>query len=168
VTHGILRTQGPVLSGNFLPGRNTFGMTWNANGVSLRLPTEPTTLCVRGKHDALQLLAVYPDGSGTWAPVSQLSSTKRRTGLGAAAALADLDGQGPPELLTSAADWSSSKDEVRLYHSMEADTPSAAASLPGPALVMTPAKLDGKSEQVVVGIWLAGNTGELWRVGRPP
>jgi hypothetical protein len=111
-------------------------------------------------------LTVFPDGT---ASLWRGAEAGRLNGAGAASTLADLDGDGTPEVFLSSTRFFPDGDPLRVVSlaSAEAQQPGPSAlwegSTPrGRALVATAADLDGdRSEEVLLGVWLSDGTGEL-------
>ncbi len=136
-------------------GMNVFERTAVVGGRTVELPAPFTTASSRGANT----LVVFPDGVATL-----VDSPARITGAGAAAALADLDGDGTPEAFLSSARYAVDGDEVKVVALAQlGSAPLWQGSTPrGRAIVALGADLDGdKAEEIVVGVWLPDGTGEL-------
>ncbi len=151
------------------PGLNRFLPEIQVGGRGARMPTGFQASSTRGGVT----LVVWPDGTGT--VTRQFPPGGRLGDVGCGSALADVDGDGAPELLVSTARTSGDVDELRLLslsvaeglaanaQSTRSTTPSWQATLKGRVLVMTGADLDGDGgEEFVFGTWLMDGTGELW------
>lgn len=110
-------------------------------------------------------LVVLPGGAGTWVRgFPAASSGDTVSPIGAGSALCDVDGDGAPELVASAAGYAPEPDELRVY----ADGPwGSPPRWQGPvargrALHVTGAHLDrDRAQEVLVGSWLPDGTSEL-------
>ncbi|MCY1021267.1 FG-GAP repeat domain-containing protein [Pyxidicoccus sp. MSG2] len=162
---------GPGERGSFVPGQTAFAPEVRlADGRTLTVTAPFTT----ASFSASRLLFVHPDGSASlYARAGAAPS--RLTGLGAGSALGDVDGDGPPELLTTSPQLQPSPDVLRVFAS-NGDDPTAHEPLwqgalpPGRALYVVTADLDGdKRREVVVGLSKPDGTGELFllRHGAP-
>jgi hypothetical protein len=121
-----------------------------------------------------RMLFVHPDGSASLYP-RPTAPPVRIQGLGAGSALGDLDGDDTPELITTAPQLFPAPETVRVY-ALTGDDPTThsplwQSTLPaGRALLVTTADLDqDKQREVLVGVWHADGTGEvfLMRQGAP-
>jgi hypothetical protein len=121
-----------------------------------------------------RMLFVHLDGSASLY-LRPTTPPVRIQGLGAGSALGDLDGDGTPELITTAPQLFPSPDVVRVY-AITGDDPTAhsplwQSTLPsGRALHLVTAELDGDNRrEVLVGLWHPDGTGEvfLMRQGAP-
>jgi hypothetical protein len=121
-----------------------------------------------------RMLFVHLDGSASLFP-RPATPPVRIQGLGAGSALGDLDGDGTPELITTAPQLFPSPDVVRVY-ALTGDDPTAhgplwQSTLPsGRALHVVTADLDTDNQrEVLVGLWHPDGTGEvfLMRQGAP-
>jgi hypothetical protein len=107
------------------------------------------------------------DGAGTLSVGTLASPPGKLSGLGAGSALADLDGDGRPELVTSSPKLAPEVDELRAYalngnvlgpelwHT--ADLPKGAR-----VLQVAAADVDGDgTDELIVGMWLPDGTSEI-------
>lgn len=177
---------------------------WRANGVVEALVTGPITVTPRpgfssfqpdfswaGKQtkwpDALSQLSlsgtlalgVTPGGS---ASVSRgVSVTNAVTGVGSGSAIADLDGDGTPEVVVTTARTIGESDEVRVlslgaFESVQTRSgPASEATalwqrkLDGRAVVAAAGDVDGDAvDEVVLGLWRDDGSGELLLLRRTP
>lgn len=151
------------------PGFNRFSPDLVWSGKALALPAPPQAVSARGAV----ALAVFGDGSAvvlrTAAPASRFSA------VGAGSALADLDGDGTPEVVVSTPKLTVDGDEVRVMTAAAAEALQArsgsALEAPvwwqgttprGRVVVAAGGDLDGDgSDEAILGSWLADGTGEL-------
>lgn len=178
--NGALRSQGAqesiTLDGftaRLEPGLNRFLPESQYAGKPVRTPAGFQAVSVRGPV----MLFVWPDGTASLS--RQLPPAGRLADVGCGSALADVDGDGVPEVLVSSARTSGDADELRLLplplaEGLAANVQSVRsapavwqAPLKGRALVMTGADLDGDgAEEFVFGTWLSDGSGELWLARR--
>lgn len=152
------------------PGLNTFAAEVRLGDKPLALPGTPQSV---GASKGVRLFQFASGG---------VSLTRTETvppvaiDSGSAAALADLDGDGTPEVLTSTREAFPRLELLSVYalRDLEAPAPDGTATLwrgplpRGRALVATGCDLNGDGkEEVVVGAWLEDGTGELSVVGVP-
>jgi hypothetical protein len=150
------------------PGFNRFlpEVTWAGKAVTL-----PAALQAVSVFGALALV-VYPDGTASLPRGA--APTARLVGVGSGSALADLDGDGTPELVLSSTRTVGVEDEVRVLTLAEADalaarqglvveaSPAWQQPLAGRALVAASGDLDGDgADETVLGTWLSDGAGEL-------
>jgi hypothetical protein len=150
------------------PGFNRFqpALTWA--GKPLSFPAPPQAVSVSG---ALALV-VFPDGTASLP--RGVAPTAKLGGVGSGSEIADLDGDGTPELVVTSARTSGVADEVRVLSLAEADalaargglvveaTPLWQQPIAGRAVVAASGDLDGDgADEVVFGTWAADGTGEL-------
>ncbi|XXF80241.1 VCBS repeat-containing protein [Myxococcaceae bacterium GXIMD 01537] len=163
---------GPTERGAFTPGQTTF--TPEVKLAEARALTVPAPF-TSASFAPPRLLFVHPDGSASLYPRPS-AAPARLSGLGAGSALGDLDGDGTPELLTTSPLLQPTPDSLRVYALGPDGTPQEheplwqGALASGRALYVTTADLDGdKRREVVVGLWRADGTGELYllRQGAP-
>ncbi|MBN1208631.1 MAG: VCBS repeat-containing protein [Myxococcaceae bacterium] len=121
-----------------------------------------------------RMLFVHPDGTASLYPRATTPPVHLQ-GLGAGSALGDLDGDGTPELITTAPELFPAPDVVRVY-ALTGDDPTSHAvlwqsALPaGRAIQVVTADLDKDYQrEVLVGLWHPDGTGEvfLMRQGAP-
>jgi hypothetical protein len=121
-----------------------------------------------------RMLFVHLDGTASLYPRATTPPI-RIQGLGAGSALGDLDGDGTPELITTAPQLFPAPDAVRVY-ALTGDDPTAhsvlwQSALPaGRAIHVVTADLDKDNHrEVLVGVWHPDGTGEvfLMRQGAP-
>lgn len=157
-------------------GLNLFEKQITVGGRALELPAPFTATSSR----AGTTLVVYPDGTAQLFDAAVPAT--RFSGAGAASALADLDGDGKPELLLSSTRFSCDGDELKVLSlgaalALQARSASApeATSLwqgttpRGRALTALGADLDADhTEELLIGIWLPDGTGELLVARRTP
>jgi hypothetical protein len=150
-------------------GLNVFERGLTLSGKMIELPGPFTTTSTRGATT----LIVYPDGSAMLSD-GTLPST-RLGGAGAGSALADLDGDGVPEVLLSSTRYACDGDELKVLSltqalALQARSASAVespvlwsgATPRGRTIAALSADLDGdKVDEVVLGVWLSDGTGEL-------
>ncbi len=142
--------------------------TWSSTAG---LPRAFTTLVTFTGVGGPELLAVFPDGSAQWR--ADLSAPEPRVvelrGLGAGSTLADVDGDGYAELVTSEPDFLPSPEVLRV---LKAPTLTGAGTgepvrfrkeLPrGRVLQIAGADLDGQGAQaLIVAVWLPDGSTEL-------
>ena len=150
-------------------GLNVFERTVVLSGRAVELPAPFTSAASRGSV----ALVVYADGSGML--LEGTVPATRFTGAGAAAAMADLDGDGTPEVLLSSPRYAVDGDDLKVLSLAQAQALQARAGSAalftglwqgttprGSAIVALGADLDGdKNEELVIGVWLPDGTGEL-------
>ncbi len=176
---GTLRPLGPLDTAplgateraTFSPGQTTFTPEVRlGEGRPLSVPAPFTSASITPPR----MLFIHPDGSASLY-LRPTSPPVRVQGLGAGSALGDLDGDGTPELITTAPQLFPSPDSVRVY-ALTGDDPTAhtplwQTTLPaGRALHVVTADLDrDRQHEVLVGLWHADGTGEvfLMRQGAP-
>ena len=155
----------------FTPGQTNFAAEVRlGEGRLLAAPAPFTSASIVPPR----MLFVHPDGSGSLYP-RPTTAPVRIQGLGAGSALGDLDGDGTPELITTAPQLFPSPEVVRVY-ALSGDDPTTHSPLwqstlaTGRALHVTTADLDqDKQREVLVGVWHSDGTGEvlLMRQGAP-
>jgi hypothetical protein len=152
-----------------LPGLNVFERQVLLNGRSVELPGPLTAVSSRGGLT----LTVYPDGTAMLLDGGVAAS--HFSGAGAASTLADLDGDGTPEVLLSSTRYAVEADplsvislaqaqalQARSASALEASTLWQGVTPHGRAIVALAADLDqDKVDEVVLGLWLPDGTGEL-------
>ncbi len=151
------------------PGLNVFDKQISLGGKSVDLALPLTAVSSRGAV----ALGVFPDGSA--ALLHAAMPPTRFTGAGAASTLADLDGDGVPEVFLSSTRFSTDADPLQVVSlaTAEALQSHAGSAVEGPALwqgatphgralIAVAADLDADHcEEVVLGLWLSDGTGEL-------
>ncbi len=176
---GMLRSLGALDTvplganerGTFTPGQTTFAPDVRlGEGRLISVPAPFTTASILPPR----MLFIHLDGSASLYP-RPTAPPVHIQGLGAASTLGDLDGDGTPELITTAPQLFPSPDMVRVYQ-LAGDDPTGHGILwqsalpPGRALQVVTADLDGdKQREVLVGLWHPDGTGEvfLMRQGAP-
>jgi len=154
-----------LLSGKWVPGENLISVDvqrWNAPG-----PFHSLAVFEGGRTDAV---AVLPGGAGARVRgFPAAGSGEILTGIGAATALFDVDGDGTPELATSSAAFGPELDELRVY----VDGPWGAppkwqlAVARGRVMAAAAARLDReRAQQLLLGTWLPDGTSELLVIRR--
>lgn len=151
--HPVVTAGATRLEGTWTPGQNTF-----------RLPALPAPVVHAATFlgaTGAQLLAVMPDGTGSWLWLDSARAPVPLASLGAASALVDLDGDGHPELATTSADFLPRPDAVRVTDAGQ----TVLWEVPlerGRILQLVPADLDGdRQPELVAGVWLPDGTAEL-------
>ncbi|MDQ3262673.1 MAG: VCBS repeat-containing protein, partial [Myxococcota bacterium] len=141
------------LEGTWTPGQNTF-----------RVPPLPAPVVHAATFlgaSGSQLLAVMPDGTGSWLWLDSSRAPVPLASLGAASTLVDLDGDGHPELATTSADFLPRPDAIRVTDAGQ----TVLWEVPlerGRILQLIPADLDGDGQpELVAGVWLPDGTAEL-------
>jgi hypothetical protein len=157
-----------------VPVRLAAGLNLFEKGPAASVPF--TTLSSRGGVT----LVVFPDGTAGFTRSGPVAG--HFSGAGAASTLADLDGDGTPEVFLSSTRFFPDGDplQVLALSSAEAMQARTGQSLEGPALwqgatprgraiVATAADLDGdKAEEVLLGVWLPDGSGEVLVAHRIP
>ena len=157
--------------GTFTSGQTTF--TPDVRLAESRILTVPAPFTTASLAPP-RMLFVHLDGSASLY-ARPTSPPLRIQGLGAGSALGDLDGDGTPELITTAPQLFPAPDVVRVY-SLTGDDPTTHGMLwqsvlpPGRAFQVVTADLDKDNHrEVLVGLWHSDGTGEvfLMRQGAP-
>ena len=159
----VARVGDGALMGAFSPGQNGFAAVL-ASGSA---PAPFTAASVHSAPGGFAFLFVMADGAGTLSVGTLASPPGKLSGLGAGSALADLDGDGRPELVTSSPRLAPEVDELRAYalngnvlgpelwHT--ADLPKGAR-----VLQVAAADVDGDgTDELIVGMWLPDGTSEI-------
>jgi len=167
--------------GTFTPGQNTFDSEIYFDQKRDRYADHPFSalsfsdgpLSSRdSRSDAaadgggsLQSVIVFPNGSGLWKnAASRQNDSWRLSGLGAATALVDIDGNRLPDLVTTTALYNPERDELRVLQGgpIEPATRWRGPIPRGRALQMVAASNGmGNPQHVVLGVWLPDGSGEL-------
>jgi hypothetical protein len=153
-------------------GKNTFAPGLLADGAeALALPRPFTFLSSAATPSGQEVLAVLPDGTALWrSDTGPGARTLELSGVGAGAALVDLDGDGHPELVTSEAAFSPSPEVLRVLRAPSLGASSSAAEavrfrkeLPrGRILQVAGADLEGTgAKSLIVAVWLPDGGTEL-------
>lgn len=158
-----------------LPGLAAFasGSTWNSQ--PLALPGPIVQVSWRGPH----VLLVMGDGAGV--VLKEPGPAGRVSGVGSGSALADLDGDGTPEVLLTSPRTIGDADQLRVvalgaFLATQARR-GAATELPellkrtlgGRAVVAAAGDLDGDGrDEVILGVWRSDGSGELLLVRGTP
>ncbi len=168
----LARLGDDPLLGRHDAGRTTFAPTLTRNGTpAMALPRAFTTLTSYVGAGGPELLAVFPNGAGHWR--ADLTAAEPRSlelrGLGAGTALADVDGDGYAELVTSEPHFAPNPEALRV---LRAPALAGAASLDsvrfrkelarGRILQIAGADLDGqRAHSLIVAVWLPDGSTEL-------
>ena len=173
---GTLKAAGPVdelsLDGvgvRLVAGLNAFAAEASWFGKPLTLPAPLTATNTRAG------VCLFLFANGTGAVTRGAPPTSVFSGAPSAAVIADVDGDGIPELVATSAHFFPDGDEIRVIPiaaveaiaaragSLAEGTPVWSGSTPrGRVLVAAAGDLDGDgAEEVVLGSWLADGTGEL-------
>lgn len=157
------RSGDAEVRGMLQPGLNSFApeLVFGPK-QTVRAPAAFTTASFFGGPERAWSLWVYPDGRATLMEGGEERAAL--TGLGAGSALADLDGDGRPELVTSSAQHLADPDELRVRSIGAAESTALwkGSALRGSVLQIAPADLDGdQAPELVLGVWLPGGGAEL-------
>ncbi|HYQ82145.1 MAG TPA: VCBS repeat-containing protein, partial [Anaeromyxobacteraceae bacterium] len=152
--------------GAFLPGKPTLADQFGpaADGAARpRSPREFAAFAGAPRPGAVAFAAVTGEGVAVLLG-PDLNAVGRVEGVGAGLALADLDGDGEPELVASDAS-AGSEDHVRVLRLPSGQPVHESAGLPGSILAGAAADLTGDGlDDAVLGAVLPGGTSELWLV----
>lgn len=165
-------TTGAVTSNGLtllpVPGVNAFQPAVTRDGKPELLSAPIQSVSRRGDV----LLLTHPDGGATLS--QQASSGTRLGGVGAGSSLADVDGDGVPEVVVTTTRTTGDADEVRVLPLAEAlatskrggtateVTPAWRGTITGRALSAVAGSLDGDGrESVVLGVSQPDGTGAL-------
>jgi hypothetical protein len=159
----VARVGDGALMGSFAAGQNVFAAALASGGA----PAPFSTASVHPAPGGFAFLFVMPDGVGSLSVGTLASPPSKLSGLGAGTALADLDGDGRPELVTSSPKLAPEVDELRAYalngnvigpelwHT--ADLPKGAR-----VLQIAAADMDGDgTDELIVAMWLPDGTSEI-------
>ena len=177
--HPVAPADAVALEGftaHLMPGLNVLGADLVFQGKPLEAPAPLHSLSARDG-----LLALVLEGGALSLSRGAFAAPGLK-GAGSASVLADLDGDGTPELVTTSKAFFPEPDEVKVMAARDAEAAQAkggavtdvAALWQGPtprgrALVAAAGDLDGDgSDEVVLGAWLSDDTGELQVVRRVP
>lgn len=157
--------SGVVMARN-APGTNLFGPDVQLGDASHTLPRTPIAMGANPRPGNPAFVAIYPDGV-----VQPLTSTLAEDGApipGGIAALADLDGDGKPELVVSGPQPQGPSDTVRILAPPNA-APLLQQDVPGAVVAAISGDLDGdgKDDVLLAALQADGSTAIL-RVGVKP
>jgi hypothetical protein len=171
---------GAEVTGEIVAGQNTLRPAIASSSAASPSPAPAAfhSLSAFAGPSGVEILFVHPSGTATWkrgfAP--DAASLELR-GVGAASALADVDGDGTPEIATTEPAWAPSPEVLRVLRAPSALGSAAGEGgwrfrkeLPrGRALQIAAADLDGdRAQELVVALWLPDGTAELQVFGRAP
>lgn len=177
IAGGVAKATGPAdeaaLDGvtvRLVPGINAFAAEANWFGKPVALPAPLTATNTRAG------LTLFLFANGTGAITRGVPPSTVFSQAPSAAVLADLDGDGIIELLSTSARFFPDSDEVRVLPAAAVEAIAARAGSLGEAtpvwsgatprgriLAAAAGDLDGDgAEDVVLGAWLPDGTGELW------
>jgi hypothetical protein len=163
-------------TGHLLPGVNAIASELQYQGKPLDAPAPFQSFSGKGG-----LIALVLDNGAISLSRGALAATGLKGG-GSASVVADLDGDGAVELVTTSKAFFADPDEVRVMSARDAEAAQAkgatVADVPalwqgatprGRAIVAAAGDLDGDgADEVVLGAWLADETGELQVLRRVP
>jgi hypothetical protein len=173
---GTLKSSGPVdevaldgITVRLIPGLNSFAAEAGWFGKPVTLPAPLTATHSRGG------ISLFLFANGTGAITRGVPPTALFSAAPSAAVLADVDGDGAPEVVATSARFFPDGDEVRVIpvaaveavNARSGVLSEAAASWSGATprgrvLSSAAGDLDGDgAEEVVLGSWLADGSGEL-------
>jgi hypothetical protein len=109
-------------------------------------------------------LAVFPNGEGWLFDNFQPAAARKLQGLGAATVV--LEGSSHSKVLTTSRSVEPEPERLRLLTAMAPENPLTTVELSGPARTSAPLRWDRSG--ALIGIELANQTGELWRVEVSP
>jgi hypothetical protein len=170
----LARVGDAELTGALVPGQNVFAGPLTLGTAHWVLNAPFSTLSTHAAPGGNAFLVVAPDGSGSLSSGSPMAPASKLSGLGAGSALADVDGDGRPEICTSSPRHAPEVDELRISSlNGTAAGPELwrTAELPKGARILqiVPADLDGEgTEALIVGLWLPDGSGELDVFRRAP
>lgn len=176
----LAHVAGAQLTGTIVPGQNTFEPSVASSAPASRwtAPAAFNALSAFAGPSGVELLVILPSGNAHWrrglepdAPSLELR------GLGAASALADLDGDGAAEIATTEPVWAPAPEVLRVLRAPSASAPAPSgdgvrfrAELDrGRALQIAAADLDGdRAQELIVALWLPDGAAELRVFRRAP
>lgn len=159
-----------VIAGKLNAGMNTFQPAVTLSpSTQLSMARPFTTLSAFGGPNGAEWAVVFADGSGQWRKgFTPESPPMELQGLGAGTALADLDGDGTPELVTSEDSYAPAPEVLRVLPGpslgpVSDESVRFKTELPrGKAMQLAGADLDGDhSQELVVAVWMPDGTTEL-------
>lgn len=154
-----------VVTGRPAPGRNHFEVTVRIDGREVTLPFPPIAVAASPRPSPHPFVAVAADGRATLLSAELAPVGVSLEGMGAAIALADLDGDGAVELITT--ELSRSGDRVRVWRiGREGLSPLfESEALPVPLMAASAQELDGdERDEVVLAGWRADGTSILFKL----
>jgi len=159
-----LRPVGPLEQPLLLAGSTRVEGVWTAGQNTFRLPQLPEPVV----HAALfvgasgaQVLAVQPDGNGSWWWLGREQPPVALSALGTATTLVDLDGDGSAEIATTSSDFAPQPERVRVTDAGQAVLWEVELER-GRILQLVSADLDGDHRpELVAAVWLPDGTAEL-------
>ena len=176
----LAQIGGEELTGELVPGQNAFRpeIALAGNGSRWTAPGAFTTLSAFAAKSGPEILLVFPSGAAAWRRgFAAGGPSLELRGLGAASALADLDGDGAAEIATTEPAWAPSPEVLRILRAPSSVASTGGAADPlfraelsrGRALQIAAADLNGdRAQELVVALWLPDGTAELQVFGRAP